>query len=161
MTSALIELIDLSAGGYECNRRDFVNNGCWEGVDFTGWIHSKTSNGRRLSQILLLAIGACFCVGLPLWAQTPTPQTADGNKSWTATTESQSANVNPTRTTESHSQSGNHAIDKQSVQRRGPDGNFEPFQDIEKQSVQVNAARCANRHAHIRLGKWGANVHFR
>jgi hypothetical protein len=100
----------------------------------------KTSNGRRLSQILLLAIGACFCVGLPLWAQTPDSQTADGNKSWTATTESQSANVNPTRTTESHSQSGNHAIDKQSVQRRGPDGNFEPFQDIEKQSVQVNAA---------------------
>jgi hypothetical protein len=96
-----------------------------------------TSDGRRSSQILLLVIGACFCVGLPLWAQTPDSQTADGNKSWTSTTESQSANVNPTRTTESHSQSGNRTVDKESVQRRGPEGNFEPYQDIEKESVQV------------------------
>ena len=99
-----------------------------------------TSDGRRSSQILLLAIGACFCVGLPLWAQSPDSQTADGNKSWTTTTESQSANVNPTRTTERHSQSGNRTVDKQSVQRRGPEGNFEPYQDVEKESVQVNAA---------------------
>jgi hypothetical protein len=64
----------------------------------------------------------------------------DGNQSWTSTTESQSDNVNPTRTTESHTQSGNRTVDKQSVQRRGPDGHFEPFQDIERESVQVNAA---------------------
>lgn len=102
--------------------------------------HLKTSDGRRSSQILLLAIGACFCFGLPLWAQTSDSQTADAKKSWTSTTESQSANVNPTRTTESHSQSGNRTVDKQSVQRRGPEGNFEPFQDVEKESVQVNAA---------------------
>jgi len=57
-----------------------------------------------------------------------------------ATTESQSDNVNPTRITESHSQSGNRTVDKQSVQRRGSDGHFEPFQDIEKESVQVDAA---------------------
>ena len=100
----------------------------------------KTSNSQRLRQILLLAIGTSFCVGLPLWAQTPDSQTADGNKSWTTTTESQSANVNPTRTTESHSQSGNRTVDKQSVQRRGPEGNFEPYQEVEKESVQVNAA---------------------
>jgi hypothetical protein len=99
-----------------------------------------TPYGQRLRQILLLAIGVCFCFGLPLWAQTSDSQTADGNKSWTATTESQSANVNPTRVTESHSQSGNRTVDKQSVQRRGPDGDFEPFQEIEKESVQVNAA---------------------
>jgi hypothetical protein len=111
-----------------------------EGVDFSRWIHLTASDGRRLSQILLLAIGACFCFALPLWAQTSDSQTADGNKSWTATTESQSANVNPTRVTESHTQSGNRTVDKQSVQRRGPEGNFEPFQDIEKESVQVNDA---------------------
>jgi hypothetical protein len=99
-----------------------------------------TSDGRRLGQIPLFAIAACFCYGLALWAQTSDSQTADGNKSWTATTESQSANVNPTRVTESHAQSGNHTIDRQSVQRRGPNGHFEPFQDIEKESVQVNAA---------------------
>jgi hypothetical protein len=98
------------------------------------------SDGSRLSEILRLAIAACFCVGLALWAQTSDSQTADANKSWAATTESKSDSVNPTRTTESHSQSGNRTVDKQSVQRRGPDGHFEPFQDIEKESVQVNAA---------------------
>jgi len=98
-----------------------------------------TNDGPRLSQILVLAIGAYFCVGLALWAQTSDSQTVGGNKSWTSTTESQSGNVNPTRTTESHTQSGNRTVDKQSIQRRGSDGHFEPLQDIEKESVQVNA----------------------
>src|SRR4029077_6770071 len=99
--------------------------------------HPGRSYGPRLSQILL-AIGAYFCFGLALWAQTSDSQT-DANKSWTATTESQSDNVNPTRTTESHTQSGNRTVDKQSVQRRGSDGHFEPYQDIEKETVQVDA----------------------
>jgi len=98
-----------------------------------------TSDGPRLSQILLLAIGAYFRFSLALWAQTSDSQTVDANKSWTATTESKSDNLNPTRTTESHTQSGNYTIDKQSVQRRASDGHFESFQDIEKESVQVNA----------------------
>lgn len=110
-----------------------------EGVDFSGWIHLTTSDGPRLSQILLLAIGAYFCFGLALWGQTSDSQTADGNKSWTSTTESQSYNVNPTRATESHTQNGNRTVDKQSMQRRGSDGHFEPFRDIEKESLQVNA----------------------
>ena len=99
--------------------------------------HPGRSYGTRLSQILL-ATGAYFCFGLALWAQTSDSQT-DVNKSWTATTESQSDNVNPTRTTESHTQSGNRTVDKQSVQRRGSDGHFEPYQDIEKETVQVDA----------------------
>jgi len=92
----------------------------------------------RLSQIRSLVIGAYFCVGLALWAQTSDSQNVEGNESWTATTESQSDNANPTRTTESHTQSGNRTVDKQSIQRRGSDGRFEPFQDVEKESVQVN-----------------------
>ena len=99
--------------------------------------HLRPSYGSRF---LLLAMGAYFCFSLALRAQTSDSQTADGNKSWTATTESQSDNVNPTRTTESHTQIGNRTVDKQSVQRRGLDGHFEPFQDIEKESVQMNAA---------------------
>jgi len=99
-----------------------------------------SSDSPRLSQILLLAIGAYFCSSLALWAQTSDSPTVEGNQSWTSTTESHSDNVNPTRTIESHTQSGNRKVDKQSVQRRGSDGHFEPFQDIEKESVQVNAA---------------------
>jgi hypothetical protein len=89
---------------------------------------------------MLLASAAYFCLGLTLSAQTSDSQTGDPNKSWTATTESQSDNVNPTRTIESHTQSGNRTLDMQSVQRRGSDGHFEPYQDIEKETVQVDAA---------------------
>ncbi len=99
-----------------------------------------TRDGRRLSQVLLLVTGAYFCFGLALWAQTSESQSADGNKSWTATSEARSDYGNPTRTTESHTQTGNRTVDKQSVQRRASDGHFEHFQDIEKESVQVDSA---------------------
>jgi hypothetical protein len=92
-----------------------------------------------LSQFLLLAIGAYFCSNLSLRAQTSDAQTGDANQSWTTTTESQSDNVNPTRTIESHTRSGDRTLNKQSVQRRGSDGNFELYQDIEKETVQVDA----------------------
>jgi hypothetical protein len=99
----------------------------------------RPSRAARLIQLMLLAIGAYFCSSLGLWAQTSDSQTGDASKSWTATTESQNDNVNPTRTLESHIRSGNRTLDKQSVERRGSDGHFEPYQDIEKDTVQVDA----------------------
>lgn len=101
---------------------------------------SRPSWAMRLSQLMLLAIVAYLCSGLTLWAQGSGSQTDEANKSWTATTDSQSDNVNPTRTIESHTQSDNRTLDKQSVQRRGSDGHFEPYQDIEKETVQVDPA---------------------
>jgi hypothetical protein len=77
-----------------------------------------------------------------LWAQNSTPQSDSGSPS-TATTESQSSqsdDPSSTRTTESHSQSGDRSVDTQSVQRRDAEGNFEPYQDIEKETVQVDAS---------------------
>jgi len=76
----------------------------------------------------LLMIGLYFCSSLALSSQTP-----DSANQWS------SDNANLTHTTESHTQSGNRTLDKQSVQRRGFDGHFEPYQDIEKETVQVNA----------------------
>jgi hypothetical protein len=92
-----------------------------------------------LSRLLLLAVGAYFCSNLAVWAQTSDSQTGDANRSWSTTTESQSENENPTRTVESHTQSGNRTLDKQTIQRRGFDGQFEPYQDIETETVQVDA----------------------
>jgi len=99
----------------------------------------RTSRTARLSQLMLLAIAAYYCSGLVLWAQTSDSQTGDANKAWTDTTESQSDNVNPTRTIESHTQTGNRTLDKHSVEHRGFDGHFEPYQDIEKETVQLDA----------------------
>jgi hypothetical protein len=59
----------------------------------------------------------------------------------------QSNGADPTRTTESHTQSGNRTVDTQSIQRLGSDGNYEPYQDIEKETVKVdtNTVRTITR----------------
>jgi hypothetical protein len=101
--------------------------------------HSCALRRVRLIQVVLLAMGACFFSAHALWAQTADSQTGGANTLWTATSESQSDNANPTRTIESHTQSGNRTLDKQTLQRRGSDGQFEPYQDIEKETLQVDA----------------------
>ena len=88
--------------------------------------------------LMLLVIGAFVCSTPALLAQTSSSQ-SDANNSWTATTDSQSDDANSTRTSESHSQSGNRAVDTQSVQRRDAEGNFSPYQDVEKETVQVDS----------------------
>ena len=94
----------------------------------------------RLAQVLLLAVGAYLCVGLGVFAQTADSQTTeDANKSWTATTDFKRKDVNPTRIIESHQQDGNRTLDKRSLQVPGFDGHFEFYQDIETETVQVDA----------------------
>jgi hypothetical protein len=79
-----------------------------------------------------------FCILIPsMSAQTSDAQAIE-SKSWTTVTESYTADANPTRTTESYSQSGKDSVDSQSAERLGADGHFEPYFDIEKESVQVS-----------------------
>jgi hypothetical protein len=99
----------------------------------------SSPRAARLRPLLLVAIAACLCSCLLLRAQTSDSQASDANRSWRVTSESQSNNLNPTRTLESHTQSGNRTVDNQSLERRGADGDFEAYQDIEKTTVQVNA----------------------
>lgn len=92
------------------------------------------------SGVLLVAISLCFCFHPRLRAQTFDSRTAEKpNPSWTATTDSNSENLKPTRSTESHLQDGNRTLDKRSVQILGSDGRFEPYQDIEKETLQGDA----------------------
>src|SRR5260370_17014470 len=97
----------------------------------------RTSLTARLSQLMLLAV--YFYSSTALWAQTSDSPPGEAADSWMATTESHSGNLNPTRTIEGYNQSGNRTLDKQSLQRRGADGQFEPYQDIEKETVQLDA----------------------
>jgi hypothetical protein len=76
------------------------------------------------------------------------------NQSWTATIESNALNTNPSRTIESHTKSGNRTVDKQSVEVRGLDGRFEPYEDIEKETVQVDAGTVR-----ITTRTFGRDVH--
>ena len=100
----------------------------------------RASRAIRLVHLLLLTIGTCSCFALRLFAQTPDSQTADDpNKSWTATTDVKGNNLNPARIIESHSQNGNQTVDKRSVEIRGVNGYLEPYQDIERETLQVDA----------------------
>jgi hypothetical protein len=47
--------------------------------------------------------------------------------------------LNPARIIESHSRTGNRTLDERSVQIRGSDGHYEPYQDIERETLQVDA----------------------
>src|SRR5208337_4890468 len=107
-----------------------------------------SADGYRASSIVafgcvLVVIGAyCFCPSV--LAQTSDSRTAeDPTNSWTATTDLKSDDLTPeripVRIIESHSQSGDRTLDKRSVEIRGTDGHFEPYQDIEKETLQVDA----------------------
>jgi hypothetical protein len=99
----------------------------------------RSAGTRRLCELIVLLAGVCFCFSPAVWAQTPDSQTGSSEKSWTASTESKTDNANPTRTIQSHTQNGNRAVDVRSLQARGPDGNFQPYQDIETETVQENS----------------------
>jgi hypothetical protein len=95
-------------------------------------------------RLTVLLAAAYVYSSLLLCAQTPAPP---NEASRTDTIESQSGNMNPTRSIENHSKSGNRTIDTRSLQRRGASGDFEPYQDIETETVQVNSttARTTTR----------------
>lgn len=102
--------------------------------------HLRKCAPRDLASVL--AILLVFCLARTLMsAQTSDSQTSDTSKSWTSTTEQRgSGNTNPTRTAETHTEADGRTVDKQAVERIGPDGRYEPYLDIEKESVKVDAS---------------------
>ena len=108
-----------------------------------------SADSRRASNVVafgcvLVAISA-YCCCPSVFAQTSDSQTAEEpTKSWTATTELKSDDSIPqripVRIIESHSQNGNRTLDKRSVEIRGTDGHFEPYQDIERETLTVDAS---------------------
>ena len=93
---------------------------------------------------LLVVIGA-YCLCPSAFAQTSDSRTTEEPaKSWTATTDLKSDDLLPeripVRIIENHSKNGNQMLDKRSLEIRGTDGHFEPYQDIEKETVTVDAS---------------------
>src|SRR5437588_334559 len=65
---------------------------------------------------------------------------SDADKSWTATSEQpDTANPNPTRTTETHTVTNGRTVDRQTFERVGTDGRYQPYLDFEKESIRVEA----------------------
>ncbi len=104
----------------------------------------RASSGVRLGRVLFLTIAAYFCFGLTLFAQTADSRVAEQpNTSWTAATDLKSDDLLPTRIPvriiESHRQNGNRTFEDRSVQIQGVDGRLAPYQEIETETLQVDA----------------------
>jgi hypothetical protein len=108
-----------------------------------------SSDGCRVSSVValvcvLVVIGAyCFCPSV--FAQTSDSRTAEEpTKSWTATTDLKAGEPSPehipVRVIESHNQNGNRTLDERSVEIHGTDGHFEPYQDVEMETLTVDAS---------------------
>jgi hypothetical protein len=93
--------------------------------------------------VLVLISAYCFCPSV--FAQTSDSRTAEApTKSWTSTTDLKSDDSIPqripVRIIETHSQDGDRTLDKRSVEIRGTDGHFEPYQDVERETLTVDAS---------------------
>lgn len=99
----------------------------------------RQANAGHLRGSMLLVMCVYLSVSAALLAQTSDSQNGASDKSWTSTTDSKEDYANPTRTLESHTQNGNRTVDIRSLQTRGADGDFQPYQDIETEAVRVSA----------------------
>ena len=97
---------------------------------------------------VVLFLGSAVC------AQAQDPQPNSSAEAWTATTETSVANTNPSRTTESHAKPGNRSVDKQRVEVLGPDGQYQPDSETEKETVQVNTTTTRTV---VRTYRWDGN----
>src|SRR5437588_592457 len=93
---------------------------------------------RRLVYCGAMLLTFCAEQG-PGWAQSGGQ--GDTNQSWNSTSDqhSPSGDSNPIRTVESHKEENGRTVDKQSLERLGPDGRYEPYRDTERESVRVDA----------------------
>jgi len=102
-----------------------------------------TSFAYRFRCNLILTFGAYCCFGFSLFAQTNNSQpTEKVPKQWQSTTEVKNDSLLqeriPVRIIEDHSQSGDGTLDKRSVEIRGTDGHFEPYQEIESETQKID-----------------------
>lgn len=89
-----------------------------------------------------LKVPALILVSFLVCVQICTAQDSYGsNSSWTASSRQDDPNgaLNPIRTSETHTESNGKIIDKQSLETLGPDGQYIPYREIEKESVRVDA----------------------
>jgi hypothetical protein len=94
---------------------------------------------KYLPTILLVAWLTPQCARAQNQGGSDTP-TSDTNQSWTAATQQRlPSSLNPTRTSETHTEAGGRSVDNQSIEHMGMYGRYEPYLDLQKETVKVNA----------------------
>src|SRR5262249_53739590 len=101
--------------------------------------HSEHPLVLRATQTLLYSAAfVLFSSGQLLCARGANAQASKAESSKT-TTEFRADNVSPSRTTESHATIGNRQVDNQHIERMGPNGDYQPYSDTEKETIQENS----------------------
>jgi hypothetical protein len=95
-----------------------------------------------------------LCLGLAVCARAQAAPSNNSDESWVANSQSSRDNEIPSRTTESHTTFGNHRVDKQSMEVLGPDGEYQPYLEIEKETIEINATTTRTV---VRTYSWDAN----
>jgi hypothetical protein len=99
-------------------------------------------------------ISVIFCFGAAVCAQAQNAQPSTTYEAWTATTQTSVENTSPSRTTQSHVSSGNKSVEKQTVEALGPNGQYQPTSETEKETIHVNATTTRTT---MRTYSWDVN----
>ena len=62
-----------------------------------------------------------------------------GGRSWSPSRADRTSATEPAAATETHSEANGKIIDKKSIETLGPDGRYIPYQEIERESVRIDA----------------------
>jgi len=87
--------------------------------------------------LLLLSMTAVCLLGV-LWAQNP--KDLGRSNSWSSVTETQLlVTAHRTKTSVSYGDAGSRKVETESLERRGADGHYEPYFDVEKETIRVDS----------------------
>jgi hypothetical protein len=100
------------------------------------------------------AFSLVLCISTAVCAKAQNAQPNTTADSGTSTTQTSVDDTSPVRTLDSHMKSGNRTVDKRRVELLGPDGQFQPDSDTEKETVQVDQTTMRTT---VRTYSWDAN----
>jgi hypothetical protein len=117
--------------------------------------HSQRGLALCTTTFLLYSVNPVIvCLGAAVGSRAQNTPSSNTNESWTATTQSSHDNTAPSRTTESHATFGNRRTDKQHMELLGPNGDYQPYFDTEKETMEVNPTTTRTV---VRTYSWDAN----
>jgi len=100
------------------------------------------------------AFSLVLCISTAICGKAQNAQPNSTAESGTSTTQTSVDDTSPVRTLDSHVKSGNRTVDKRRVELLGPDGQFQPDSDTEKETVQVDQTTMRTT---VRTYTWDAN----
>ena len=100
------------------------------------------------------AFSLVLCISTAICGKAQNAQPNSTAESGTSTTQTSVDDTSPVRTLDSHVKSGNRTVDKRRVELLGPDGQFQPDSDTEKETVQVDQTTTRTT---VRTYTWDAN----